>query len=217
MVERPPLPIADLRQPYQRATLLESEMSSDPLVQFQAWFAEAIAAEIPEPNAMTLSTVSVEGKPSARIVLLKGIENGGFVFYTNYRSRKGQELAQTPYAALTFLWLPLERQVRIEGRVDPVDPVVSDAYFQSRPRGSQLGAWASDQSSVVRDRATLELELQRLEEQFGSGPIPRPDHWGGFQVFPTWVEFWQGRPNRLHDRLCYRQGQQGWSLERLAP
>lgn len=210
--------IADFRENYTQADLLESTVSPDPIKQFKQWFDDAVSAQIREPNAMTLATVSPDGKPAARIVLLKGVDANGFVFYTNYGSRKGKELAQTPWAALVFLWATLERQVRIEGKVHRVSDTETEAYFYSRPRGSQLGAWASPQSEVIGDRQCLEQELERLESHYADQIIPRPPHWGGFRVYPTQIEFWQGRPNRLHDRLNYRRMQdEHWILERLAP
>jgi len=210
--------LAELRQEYKQQGLQESNVDRNPIVQFERWFNQALQAQLREPNAMTLATVTAAGKPAARVVLLKGFDRRGFVFYTNYTSRKGQELAQTPFAALVFWWADLERQVRIEGAVEKVSAQESDAYFRSRPRGSRLGAWASDQSQVVPDRATLEARLRTLEQKYQGQEIPRPPHWGGYRVIPTVVEFWQGRPNRLHDRLRYsRQAGNGWLLERLAP
>lgn len=212
-----PATIADLRCDYRLQALLETEVDANPIWQFQRWFAQALQAELPEPNAMTLATVNAEGKPSARIVLLKGFDQNGFVFYTNYLSRKGQELEATPWAALVFWWAELERQVRLEGPVAKVSDRETDEYFESRPRGSQLGAWVSEQSQVIGDRTVLEHRLQDLEQQYQNQPIPRPPHWGGYRLQPTQIEFWQGRPNRLHDRLCYRQVHGEWTLERLAP
>ncbi|MGF1604135.1 MAG: pyridoxamine 5'-phosphate oxidase [Thermosynechococcaceae cyanobacterium] len=210
--------IADLRQDYRYHALLESEVDPDPFRQFQIWFDQAVAADLPEPNAMTLATVTADGRPAARMVLLKGCSPDGFILYTNYQSRKGQELAQTPYAALVFWWAELERQIRIEGAISKISDAQTDAYFYSRPRGSQIGAWASEQSEVICDRTTLENRLQDLEQQYQDQPIPRPPHWGGFRLTPNLIEFWQGRPNRLHDRLCYRLiKQQQWAIERLSP
>lgn len=210
--------IADLRENYTQSGLSESDVLNDPIQQFRCWFDEALAADLPEPNAMTLSTVSAEGRPSSRIVLLKDLDEKGFVFYTNYNSRKGQELSIHPWASLVFVWLPLERQVRVEGRVEKVSDLETETYFHSRPRGSQLGAWVSRQSSVIRDRQALEQELKRLEEKYEGESIPRPPHWGGFRVYPEWIEFWQGRPNRLHDRICYEsRTNQPWKISRLAP
>jgi pyridoxamine 5'-phosphate oxidase len=210
--------LADLRQEYMRAGLAEADAHADPVAQFERWFHDAQAAGVPLANAMTLATVSPSGAPSARVVLLKGIERGGFVFYTNYLSRKGRELAARPIACLVFLWSDLERQVRVEGRVSLVPPDVSDAYFDSRPLGARLSAWASAQSDVVRDRAALEQAFAAMQAKHGERP-PRPPHWGGYRVDPDAMEFWQGRADRLHDRLRYRRAAGGaaWTLERLAP
>lgn len=209
--------LADLRQHYARADLTERTADPDPFRFFARWFDEARAAGVREPNAMTLATVGAEGQPSARIVLLKGLDARGFFFYTNYRSRKGEDLAANPRAALVFWWEPLERQVRIEGSAEKVAEKVSDAYFASRPRGSRLGAWASEQSRVVPSRAELEARLEEAEEKYDDGHIPRPPHWGGYRVLPTRFEFWQGRPNRLHDRLEYVPAGGTWAIRRLAP
>jgi pyridoxamine 5'-phosphate oxidase len=210
--------VAALRQEYRLKALREDEVATDPLTQFTRWFDEALAAQVPEPNAMTLATVAPDGRPAARIVLLKGFDAEGFDFYTNTESRKGRELAATPYAALVFWWPLLERQVRIEGAVVPVPEALADAYFQTRPRESQLGAWASPQSQTLDDRAVLEQRLADVTARYEGQAVPRPPRWGGYRVVPTCIEFWQGRPGRLHDRLCFQRQDDGpWSLERLAP
>jgi pyridoxamine 5'-phosphate oxidase len=212
--------IANLRQEYMRDGLTEADAHPDPFVQFERWFKDALAADLPLANAMTLATVSPEGAPDARIVLLKGVEDGGFVFFTNYDSRKGRQLASRAQACLVFLWAPLERQVRIESRVEKVSVQESDAYFASRPLGARLSAHASAQSEVVKDRQYLEGSLEKQKQVHGNNP-PRPPHWGGYRVTPERIEFWQGRENRLHDRLLYRRGQGkiagAWKIERLAP
>jgi pyridoxamine 5'-phosphate oxidase len=209
--------IADLRQNYTLQALDEADVDPDPIKQFQHWLDQAIAAQLPEPNAMTLATASREGIPSARIVLLKGLDDRGFVFYTNYESRKGQELTDNPHAALVFLWTVLERQVRIEGRVEKITAAEMDAYFQSRPLASRLGAWASDQSRIIPNRDVLEQRFAELKTIYADEKVPRPPHWGGYRVIPMQIEFWQGRTSRLHDRLRYRLEQGHWLLERLAP
>jgi pyridoxamine 5'-phosphate oxidase len=208
--------IADLRQEYMRSGLSEDDALADPFAQFERWFQDALAAKLPLANTMTLATVSEAGAPDARVVLLKGVEGGGFVFYTNYDSRKGKQLAARPLACLVFLWTQLERQIRIEGRVEKVSAADSDAYFASRPAGARLSARASAQSSVVSGREFLEKAVQQEKAKHGDNP-PRPAAWGGYRVIPSQIEFWQGRENRLHDRLLYRNIDGRWKIERLAP
>lgn len=208
--------VADLRQKYGKFELLESGMASTPVEQFTRWFSEALEAGVPEPNAMTLATLGPDLHPSARIVLLKGFDQYGFVFYTNYESRKGHELSAHPRASLLFFWQPLERQVRIEGRIEKTSPEESDEYFRSRPLGSRIGAWVSPQSQPTT-REALEARNLELTATLGEDPA-RPPHWGGYRLVPHYVEFWQGRPSRLHDRLAYRlQDDLSWTLQRLAP
>ncbi|PRF44562.1 pyridoxamine 5'-phosphate oxidase [Burkholderia multivorans] len=211
--------LADLRINYSRASLDEADAAPDPFAQFDRWFNEALAAKLPEPNTMTLATVGADGRPSARIVLVKGVDERGFVFFTNYESRKGRDLAAHPYAALLFYWIELERQVRIEGRVEKTSAEESDRYFASRPVGSRIGAWASEQSAMIDSRATLEAREKAFSERYGDDP-PRPPHWGGYRVVPDTLEFWQGRPSRLHDRLVYTRdaaAPHGWTISRLSP
>jgi pyridoxamine 5'-phosphate oxidase len=210
-------PISAMRRDYARASLREGDVDADPIRQFEAWFADAVSAKVPEPNAMTLATASRDGVPAARIVLLKGVDANGFVFYTDYRSRKGAELTENPLAALTFLWKEIERQVRITGSVARVSTAESEAYFRTRPPGSRLGAWASRQSSVITSREELESQVREVAARFPDGDVPLPPHWGGFRVVPDEIEFWQGRQDRLHDRLLYRRGEPGWTIVRLSP
>jgi len=208
--------LASLRQEYMRAGLSESDADRDPMRQFERWFEDALRAKLPLPNAMTLATVSRDGAPAARVVLLKGVEHGGFVFYTNYRSRKAREIGERAQACLVFLWSDLERQVRITGRVEKVDAADSDAYFVTRPAGARLSAWASEQSEKVASRTVLEQAMAEVKARYGDSP-PRPPHWGGYRVTPTEIEFWQGRADRLHDRLLYTRDAAAWKIERLAP
>jgi len=209
---------AGMRRDYtERGPLLETDLAADWAGQFARWFAEAAAYGLPEPNAMIVATADAAGRPSARTVLLKGYDERGFVFYTNYTSRKGTEALANPYASLVFPWFPMQRQVIVTGAVEQVSRAETEAYFATRPRGSQLGAWASPQSTVLPDRAAVERGLTAAIERFGDGPVPAPPHWGGLRVVPTTVEFWQGRSNRLHDRLRWRRHDDDWVLERLAP
>ena len=211
------LDLAAIRKDYALSSLTERDADADPIRQFERWFADALSAQVLEPNAMTLATATRDGSPSARIVLLKGVDAHGFTFFTDYRSRKGAELTENPLAALTFLWKEIERQVRIAGAVSRVSSAESEAYFRSRPPGSRLGAWASHQSAVIASREALEERLRDVTRQFPTDDIPLPPHWGGFRVVPDEVEFWQGRPSRLHDRLRYHREPSGWRIERLSP
>jgi pyridoxamine 5'-phosphate oxidase len=209
--------IADIRRDYMKATLSEDKVERDPFKQFAHWWDEALRAEIDEVNAMTLATVAANGRPSARIVLLKGYDEQGFVFYTNYESRKGMELLANPVASLLFFWKELERQVRIEGPCARVPAEESDEYFFSRPEGSRIGAWASPQSQVISSRDVLDQNIISLENRFQGREVPRPPHWGGYRVKPELMEFWQGRQSRLHDRILYTRAAAGWTINRLAP
>lgn len=209
--------IADLRTEYSRASLSESDTHPNPIEQFSKWFGEAIAAQVPEANAMSVATASASGRPSSRILLIKEFDQRGFTFFTNYNSRKGQDLQQNPYAALLFYWIELERQVRIEGRVEPISAAENDSYFQSRPLKSRLGAIASSQSQPVDSREALEAKFVQVEQQQGDHPS-RPAHWGGYRLVPDYMEFWQGRPSRLHDRIAYTlQADGNWQRQRLQP
>lgn len=218
MTVEPPSPAGMRRDYTERGALLESDLAADWPAQFERWFGDAIAYGLPEPNAMIVATAAADGRPSARTVLLKGYDVRGFAFFTNYESRKGAEALENPYVSIVFPWFPMQRQVIVTGGVERVDRAETEEYFASRPRGSQLGAWASPQSQVVPDRAAVEAHLQAAAERFGDGPVPPPPHWGGFRVVPETVEFWQGRSSRLHDRLRFRRTQEKvWIVERLAP
>lgn len=209
--------IADIRTEYSRASLTEADVHPNPIEQFSKWFSEAISAQVPEANAMTVSTVNAKGRPSSRILLIKEFDQRGFTFFTNYNSRKGQELIENPHAAMLFFWIELERQVRIEGRVERISAAENDAYFQSRPLKSRLGAIASNQSHPVENREALEAKFAEVEKQYGEHP-DRPENWGGFRLIPDYLEFWQGRPSRLHDRIAYTlQADGSWLRQRLQP
>jgi len=213
-----PPSIADLRREYARARLDERDVSHDPIVEFARWFAQAQEVQVRDANAMTLATATADGAPSARIVLLKAFDERGFVFFTDYRSRKGAELEANPRAALVFYWGELERQVRISGEVTATSAEESERYFRSRPLGSRLGAWASHQSQVIAGRAGLEADLREIEARYADGDVPLPPYWGGYRVEPDAIEFWQGRESRLHDRIRYvREGERAWRVERLSP
>ena len=208
----------DLRTEYRKSTLDSQSVDRDPIAQFDRWFTEAVKATVPEPNAMNLATISEDGRPSSRIVLLKGIAGGKFMFYTNYQSQKGKELEKNPTCALNFFWPDLERQIRIEGVAQRLDATTSENYFQSRPRASQVSAWASPQSSLIRDRSILEERVKEIEKRFeGKDVLPKPHQWGGYGVEPFEIEFWQGRLNRLHDRIVYTRIEGEWRINRLAP
>ncbi|MDB9485297.1 pyridoxamine 5'-phosphate oxidase [Dolichospermum circinale CS-537/01] len=210
--------IADLRKDYTLKNLNEEEIDPNPFIQFKIWFNQSVAAQLPEPNAMTLATCTPDGKPSARMVLLKDIDELGFVLFTNYKSQKGQEISVNPQAALVFWWAELERQVRIVGTVEKISSAQSDSYFEVRPPFSRLGAWASNQSQVIANRDVLEAQLIEFKRQYENQEVPRPPHWGGFRVIPQEIEFWQGRSSRLHDRLRYTLVDNGnWKIERLSP
>jgi pyridoxamine 5'-phosphate oxidase len=209
--------LAELRKEYTLAGLTEKDLARDPFRQFEKWFQEAEAAKLIEPNAMTLCTATPDGKPSARTVLLKSVDGRGFVFFSNYNSRKARELDANPNATLVFPWLALERQVIVEGTVAKVPREESEAYFHSRPRASQLGAWVSQQSAIIADRGVLEENMKMLEQKYAGREVPLPPHWGGWRLSPETVEFWQGRRSRLHDRLRYRRAKDGWTVERLSP
>jgi len=210
--------IADIRTDYMMHVLNETDVAADAFDQFTKWWEDAVKSEIDEVNAMTLATATKDGTPSARIVLLKGYDKNGFVFFTNYLSHKGKELAENPRACLLFFWKELERQVRIDGVVEKIPPAESEEYFQSRPPGSRIGAWASPQSTVIANREVIEKNVTELEKKYASGEIPRPEHWGGYIIKPTSIEFWQGRSSRLHDRIRYTlQKNNQWLIERLAP
>jgi pyridoxamine 5'-phosphate oxidase len=209
--------IADIRKDYQKESLSESDVKSDPFLQFDVWWADALASEIDEVNAMTIATASPDGKPSARIVLLKGYDPQGFVFFSNYHSHKGMQIEKNPFCSLVFFWKELERQVRIEGSIQKISAEESDAYFYSRPVSSRIGAWASPQSKTIPSRNVLEENVIALEKSFADKEIERPAHWGGYVVKPNLVEFWQGRSSRLHDRIQYSLTEDKWKIERLAP
>lgn len=209
--------LADIRQEYSREGLSKEKVSTDPFSQFETWINEALSAEVNEPTAMTLSTVDAECRPSSRVVLLKGFDANGFVFYTNYNSRKGRQLVDNPFAAINFFWPELERQINISGRTSKVSPEESDEYFDSRPLTSRVGAWASDQSEKIDSRTVIMKKAAKLLIKYAIGHVPRPPHWGGFRLVPDRIEFWQGRPSRLHDRICFERNGDAWEISRLSP
>jgi len=209
--------IAQLRTEYSKKELRQQDVAPNPIDQFKLWFEEAIKSEVPEPNAMSLATVDSNGQPSLRVVLLKEVNENGFVFFTNYQSKKGESIKYNPLIGLNFYWHDLERQVRIEGSASKINQTLSDEYFESRPRGSQVGAWISPQSRPIEKRSFLEKEQNAFEKKFSDQPVPRPEHWGGYLVRPHTIEFWQGRASRLHDRICYQKEDERWEVKRLAP
>ncbi|MTI30203.1 pyridoxamine 5'-phosphate oxidase, partial [Cytophagales bacterium RKSG123] len=207
-----------IRTEYSKESLEINDVNSNPVEQFKKWFEEALQAEVMEPSAMNLATISSQGRPSSRIMLLKGVENQKFIFYTNYESNKGKDIIANPFVALNFFWPELERQVRVEGIIKKVSAETSDSYFKSRPRSSQIGAWVSEQSHPITDRKILEERYQQLVKKYEGQEIPRPSFWGGYKVIPERIEFWQGRPSRLHDRLSYtKESNNNWKIERLSP
>jgi len=209
--------INTLRHDFAKQTLDKKDVNTNPVLQFEKWFKEAVEAKVNEPNAMTVATATADGKPSARILLLRNFDENGFVFYTNYTSRKGEEILKNPYASLLFFWPELERQVRVEGKLTKQSAEESDKYFQTRPRASKLGAWTSEQSRVIANRQALDDEYEKISQKYPGENVPRPIYWGGYILEPTSIEFWQGRPSRLHDRLLYTKEKGSWKIERLAP
>ena len=211
------LDLKSMRREYRRAELDESSVAADPLTQFEHWFAEAQKAEVPEPNSMVVATAGADNYPNIRAVLLKRFDERGFVFFTNYNSNKAREIAENPRIAAEFIWLELERQVRIRGRCEKISTAESLSYFATRTRDSRIGAWISDQSRVIGSRKLLQMQFEKMKAKFKEGDIPLPDFWGGYRIVPETIEFWQGRENRLHDRILYTHGADGWRIERLAP